>query len=259
MAIQNTVHQTTYCAAQLDAAILRRAIGNAGGSEAARDEEVMDPDEIIMFFWSQNPAALERRKREAEDRKREEEERASRMDQWRESLSTADGRASGSRASSGKIRKWQKSNSCEMFAPKQELFDSDELSLQYCPSIFWLVQGATRQSSVYPAGQPAWNTLPGTRHSALLVPSNRAEMTVKLKLKSYSPATIHSGVVDTLLACCRRRAFSGFPYPLKNRRTDDVYGPYADVWDWGAQGTDTARANGGIIWCLGAYDCGARG
>jgi hypothetical protein len=46
----------------------------------------MDPDEIVMFFWSQNPAALERRKREAEDRIHEEEERASRMEQWRESV-----------------------------------------------------------------------------------------------------------------------------------------------------------------------------
>ncbi|KAJ7925799.1 hypothetical protein B0H13DRAFT_1113789 [Mycena leptocephala] len=79
--------------AQLDASIQKRATGNMGGSgsgpresEAARDEEVMDPDEIVMFFWSQNPAARERRKREAEDRKREEEERASRMEQWRESV-----------------------------------------------------------------------------------------------------------------------------------------------------------------------------
>ncbi|KAJ7653837.1 hypothetical protein B0H17DRAFT_957194 [Mycena rosella] len=80
---------------QVDAPIQKCATGNMGGSgsgprdsEAARDEEVMDPDEIIMFFWSQNPAALERRKREAEDRKREEEERASRMEQWRESVIT---------------------------------------------------------------------------------------------------------------------------------------------------------------------------
>ncbi|KAF7371518.1 ER-Golgi vesicle protein transport Sft2 [Mycena venus] len=85
--------RTKRTAAQLDASILKRATGDSGGSgsgprenEAARDEEVMDPDEIVMFFWSQNPAALERRKREAEDRKREEEERVSRMEQWRESV-----------------------------------------------------------------------------------------------------------------------------------------------------------------------------
>ncbi|KAJ6557111.1 hypothetical protein B0H10DRAFT_2121174 [Mycena sp. CBHHK59/15] len=85
--------RTKRTAAQLDASVKKRATGDAGGSgsgpgdsEAARDEEVMDPDEIVMFFWSQNPAALERRKREAEDRKREEEERASRMEQWRESV-----------------------------------------------------------------------------------------------------------------------------------------------------------------------------
>ena len=83
--------RTKRTATQLDASIQKRAPGNTGGSgsgpresEAARDEEVMDPDEIVMFFWSQNPAALERRKREAENRKREEEERASRMEQWRE-------------------------------------------------------------------------------------------------------------------------------------------------------------------------------
>jgi hypothetical protein len=46
----------------------------------------MDPDEIVMFFWSRNPAAVEHRKREAEDRKREEEEHASRIEQWRESV-----------------------------------------------------------------------------------------------------------------------------------------------------------------------------
>ncbi|KAJ6475180.1 hypothetical protein DFH09DRAFT_1109292 [Mycena vulgaris] len=79
--------------AQLDASIQKRATGNMGGSgsghrdrEAAQEGEVMDPDEIVMFFWSRNPAAVERRKREAEDRKREEEERASRMEQWRESV-----------------------------------------------------------------------------------------------------------------------------------------------------------------------------
>ncbi|KAJ6473663.1 hypothetical protein C8R45DRAFT_874131 [Mycena sanguinolenta] len=83
--------RTKRTAAHLEASIQKRATGNTGvsgsgprESEAARDGEVMDPDEIIMFFWSQNPAALERRKREAEDRKREEEERASRMEQWRE-------------------------------------------------------------------------------------------------------------------------------------------------------------------------------
>ncbi|KAJ6530689.1 hypothetical protein B0H19DRAFT_1191825 [Mycena capillaripes] len=85
--------RTRRTAAQLEASSLRRATGDAGGSgsrprdsEAARDGEVMDADEIVMFFWSQNPAAVERRKREAEDRKREEEERASRVEQWRESL-----------------------------------------------------------------------------------------------------------------------------------------------------------------------------
>ncbi|KAJ7868369.1 hypothetical protein B0H14DRAFT_316875 [Mycena olivaceomarginata] len=58
----------------------------AQGQRGAQEGEVMDPDEIVMFFWSQNSAAVERRKREAEDRKREEEERASRMAQWRESM-----------------------------------------------------------------------------------------------------------------------------------------------------------------------------
>ena len=46
----------------------------------------MDPGEIVMFLWSKNSTALERRKREAEDRKREEEERASRMERRRESV-----------------------------------------------------------------------------------------------------------------------------------------------------------------------------
>lgn len=55
-------------------------------SEAERDGEVMDPDEVIMFFWAKNPAARERRDREVEDRKREEEGRASRMEQWRGSV-----------------------------------------------------------------------------------------------------------------------------------------------------------------------------
>ncbi|KAJ7642551.1 hypothetical protein B0H17DRAFT_1104996 [Mycena rosella] len=85
--------RTKRTAAQLEASSLKRATGDAGGSgslprdsEAARDEEATDPDEIVLFFWSQNPAALERRKCEAEDQKREEEERASRMEQWRGSL-----------------------------------------------------------------------------------------------------------------------------------------------------------------------------
>ncbi|KAJ7211111.1 hypothetical protein C8J57DRAFT_1606022 [Mycena rebaudengoi] len=85
--------RTKRTAAQLDSSIQKRATRNTGGSgsgpresEAARDEEVMDPDEVVMFFWSENPAALERRKRDAEDRKREEEERASRMEQWRDSV-----------------------------------------------------------------------------------------------------------------------------------------------------------------------------
>ncbi|KAJ7919235.1 hypothetical protein B0H13DRAFT_1868754 [Mycena leptocephala] len=85
--------RTKRTAAQLDTSIQKRATGNTGASgsgpresEAARDEEAMDPDEIVMFFWSQNPAAVERRKREAEDRIHEEEERASRMEQWRESV-----------------------------------------------------------------------------------------------------------------------------------------------------------------------------
>ncbi|KAJ7712939.1 hypothetical protein B0H16DRAFT_1899737 [Mycena metata] len=80
-------------AAQLDTSIQKRATGNAGGSGfspreggAAQDAEGMDSDEIVMFFWSQNPAALERRKREVEDRTREEEERASRMERWRDSV-----------------------------------------------------------------------------------------------------------------------------------------------------------------------------
>ncbi|KAJ7208827.1 hypothetical protein GGX14DRAFT_453432 [Mycena pura] len=85
--------RTKRTGAQLEESIQNRASRNRGGSgsghkdtEAVQDGEVMDPDEIVLFFWSQNPAAVERRKREAEDRKREREERASRMDQWRESL-----------------------------------------------------------------------------------------------------------------------------------------------------------------------------
>ncbi|KAJ7764158.1 hypothetical protein DFH07DRAFT_1016783 [Mycena maculata] len=79
--------------AQLDASIQKHATGNIGGSgsgprdsEVERDGEVMDPDEVIMFFWARNPAALERRDREVEDQKREEEERATRMEQWRGSV-----------------------------------------------------------------------------------------------------------------------------------------------------------------------------
>ncbi|KAJ7900683.1 hypothetical protein B0H14DRAFT_2556137 [Mycena olivaceomarginata] len=67
----------------------RKGGGSGSGpkdSEAERDNEVMDPDEVVMFFWSQNLAALERRKREAEDRKRQEEKRASRMEDWRNSV-----------------------------------------------------------------------------------------------------------------------------------------------------------------------------
>ncbi|KAJ7784972.1 hypothetical protein DFH07DRAFT_786395 [Mycena maculata] len=85
--------RTKRTAAQLAASIQKRATGNIGGSgsgprdgEAERDGEVMDPDEVIMFFWARNPAALERRDSEAEDRKREEEERATRMEQWRGSV-----------------------------------------------------------------------------------------------------------------------------------------------------------------------------
>ncbi|KAJ7818357.1 hypothetical protein B0H13DRAFT_2133137 [Mycena leptocephala] len=85
--------RTKRTAAQLDASIQKQATGNMGGSgsghrdrEAAQEGEVMDPDEIVMFFWSQNPAAVERRKREAEDQIHEEEGRASRMEQWRESV-----------------------------------------------------------------------------------------------------------------------------------------------------------------------------
>jgi hypothetical protein len=36
------------------------------------EEEVMDPDEVVMFFWTKTPAVRERREQEAEDRKREE-------------------------------------------------------------------------------------------------------------------------------------------------------------------------------------------
>ncbi|KAJ6529483.1 hypothetical protein DFH09DRAFT_934820 [Mycena vulgaris] len=57
-----------------------------GGGEAVQEGEAMDPDEIVMYFWSQNPAAIERRKREAEDREREGQDRASRMEQWREGV-----------------------------------------------------------------------------------------------------------------------------------------------------------------------------
>ncbi|KAJ7769504.1 hypothetical protein B0H16DRAFT_1307519 [Mycena metata] len=77
---------------QLNTSLQKRAgnvVGSGSGAqdgEAARDKELMDPDEIVMFFWSRNPAALERRKREAEDQTREQEERASRMEQWRESV-----------------------------------------------------------------------------------------------------------------------------------------------------------------------------
>jgi hypothetical protein len=76
-------------AALTEARDARKAGGSGSGpkdSEAERDNEVMDPDGVVMFFWSQNPAALERRKRLAEDRKGEEEERASRMDKWRNSV-----------------------------------------------------------------------------------------------------------------------------------------------------------------------------
>ncbi|KAJ7800957.1 hypothetical protein B0H14DRAFT_2386792, partial [Mycena olivaceomarginata] len=79
--------------AQLNASIQKRRTGSIGGSgsgnrnsEAERDGEVMDPDEIVMFFWSQNPAVRERRDRETEDRKREEEECAFRMEPWRGSV-----------------------------------------------------------------------------------------------------------------------------------------------------------------------------
>ncbi|KAJ7281354.1 hypothetical protein C8J57DRAFT_1463594 [Mycena rebaudengoi] len=73
---------------QLGASIRKRKTGKAGGSgsgarnrETERDEEeVMDPDEVVMFFWTKTPAVRERREQEAEDRKREEVERASRMD-----------------------------------------------------------------------------------------------------------------------------------------------------------------------------------
>ncbi|KAJ7779747.1 hypothetical protein B0H16DRAFT_1830035, partial [Mycena metata] len=113
-------------AAQLDTSIHKRATGNAGGSGLGpRDADAagMDSDEIVMFFWSQNPAALERRKHEAEDRKREEEERASRIERWRDSvLSTASrmgghGRAPTSHViqSSGKVGDGR--NRATKFAP----------------------------------------------------------------------------------------------------------------------------------------------
>ncbi|KAF7333904.1 hypothetical protein MSAN_02403200 [Mycena sanguinolenta] len=83
--------RTKRTAAELTASIQKRTVRNTGGSgsgprnsEAVQDEEVIDPDDVVMFFWTQNPAARERRKCEAEDRKREEEERASRTEQWRE-------------------------------------------------------------------------------------------------------------------------------------------------------------------------------
>ncbi|KAJ7463067.1 hypothetical protein B0H11DRAFT_2241029 [Mycena galericulata] len=47
--------------------------------EVQPNEEVMDPDEVIMFFWMNTPAAHEWRKREAEDRD-------SLMEQWRRSV-----------------------------------------------------------------------------------------------------------------------------------------------------------------------------
>ncbi|KAJ7492928.1 hypothetical protein B0H11DRAFT_2006665 [Mycena galericulata] len=85
--------RTKRTAEQLAAVTEAREMKKAGGSgsgpkdnEAERDHEVMSPDEVVMFFWSRNPAALERRKREAEDRQREEDERASRMEEWRHSV-----------------------------------------------------------------------------------------------------------------------------------------------------------------------------
>ncbi|KAJ7023795.1 hypothetical protein C8F04DRAFT_1401491 [Mycena alexandri] len=83
--------RTRRTGADLNVSLKKRA-GAAGGSGSgprdseARDEQVLDADEVIMFFWSQNPAALERRKQEAEDQKHEQEERASRLEQWRESV-----------------------------------------------------------------------------------------------------------------------------------------------------------------------------
>lgn len=94
--------RTERSGAQLETSIQKRTMGNVGGSgsghkdrEAAQEGEVMDPDDIVMFFWSRNPAAVERRKREAEDRKREEEEHAYRMERWREGAMAACERAGG--------------------------------------------------------------------------------------------------------------------------------------------------------------------
>lgn len=76
-----------------NASIPRRGPGNVGGSgsgpqdsEVPLEEEVIDADDVVMFLWAQNPAALERRKLVAEEQKREREERARRMGQWRESV-----------------------------------------------------------------------------------------------------------------------------------------------------------------------------
>ncbi|KAJ6590289.1 hypothetical protein B0H10DRAFT_2233665 [Mycena sp. CBHHK59/15] len=121
--------------AQLDASIQKRATGNMGESgsghrdrEAAQEGEVMDPDEIVMFFWSRTPphSSVESTKQKIENARRK-----SVLPAWnsgeRVPCSQAahgerDGRPPGSRASSGKIRKRQKSNRCAMFAPKQEPF-----------------------------------------------------------------------------------------------------------------------------------------
>ncbi|KAJ6618430.1 hypothetical protein B0H10DRAFT_1947613 [Mycena sp. CBHHK59/15] len=60
-----------------------RAAGRSAGSgvepddrEAPAKEEAMDPDEIVMLFWANTPAAHERRKRKAEDQR-------GWMEQWR--------------------------------------------------------------------------------------------------------------------------------------------------------------------------------
>jgi hypothetical protein len=50
--------------------------GNVGGTGGAiPNEDVMDPDEVVLFFWANTPAACDRRKRAVTDD-------ASRMEQW---------------------------------------------------------------------------------------------------------------------------------------------------------------------------------
>ncbi|KAJ7246669.1 hypothetical protein C8J57DRAFT_1724736 [Mycena rebaudengoi] len=76
---------------ELKASREKRA-SNSGGAAAGsgvepRDgDQVMDPDEVVMYFWSRTPAALQRRREVEELRQHEAEERALRLEQWRGDL-----------------------------------------------------------------------------------------------------------------------------------------------------------------------------